>query len=254
MKLRILDTTLDGGEPKQYASSYLVNDVLAVDAGCLGFWRSPDDQAQIRHVLITHTHLDHIASLPMFIENAYRPELDSVIVYGLPEAMDALQRHIFNDVIWPDFVNITLDGKPFVRLQPIKAGEPFQVAGLNVCAIPVDHIVPTCGFMVTDQRSTIIFGADSGPTQQLWQAVHDTPRPRAVLLEACFPNAMKELAQASAHLTPEMFGEEVAKMPVVDRIIAVHLKEAFRNQVEEELALLGLPQLEIGVAGREYQI
>jgi ribonuclease BN (tRNA processing enzyme) len=254
MKLRILDTTLEGGAPKQYASSYLVNDVLAVDAGCLGFWRSPDDQAGIRHILITHTHLDHIASLPMFIENAYRPGLDSVTVYGLPETMDALQRHIFNDVIWPDFVRITLGGKPFVRLQPIKAGEPFQAAGLTVSAIRVDHIVPTCGFIVTNQRSTIIFGADSGPTRQLWEAAHGTPRPRAVVLEACFPNSMKELAQVSAHLTPEMFGEEVAKMPVVDRIIAVHLKEVFRKQVEQELASLGLPQLEIGVPSREYEI
>jgi ribonuclease BN (tRNA processing enzyme) len=254
MKLRILDTASAGGAPRQYTSSYLVNDVLAVDAGCLGFWRSPADQAEIRHILITHTHLDHIASLPMFIENAYRPGLDSVTVYGLPEALDALQRHIFNDVIWPDFVRITMDGLPFVRLQPIKAGEPFQVAGLNVHAIHVDHIVPTCGFMVTDQRSTIVFGADSGPTQQLWEAAHSTPRPRTVLLEACFPNFMKKLAEVSAHLTPEMFREEVAKMPGVDRIIAVHVKEAFRKQVEQELALLGLPQLEIGVAGREYEV
>ena len=121
-------------------------------------------------------------------------------------------------------------------------------------AIRVDHIVPTCGFIVTDQRSTLIFGADSGPTQQLWEAVHSTPRPRAVVLEACFPNSMKELAKVSAHLTPEMFGEEVTKMPAVDRIIAVHLKEVFRKQVEQELASLALPQLEIGVASREYEI
>lgn len=254
MKLRILDTALEGGEPKQYASSYLVNDVLAVDAGCLGFWRTPDDQAGIRHILITHSHMDHIASLPTFIENAYRPGLDSVTVYGLPETMDVLQRHVFNDVIWPDFVRITVAGKPFVRLQPIRAGEPFQAAGLTVSAIPVDHIVPTCGFIVTDQRSTLIFGADSGPTQPLWEAAHGTPRPRAVVLEASFPNSMKELARVSAHLTPEMFREEVAKMPVMDRIIAVHLKEVFRKQVEQELALLGLPQLEIGVASREYEI
>ena len=159
MKFRILDTALEGREPKQYACSYLVNDVLAVDAGCLGFWRSPDDQAGIRHILITHTHLDHIASLPMFIENAYRPGLDSVTVYGLPETVDALQRHIFNDVIWPDFVRITMGGKPFVP-------ERFQVAELVVSAIHVDHIVPTCGFIVTDQRSTIIFGANSGPTHR----------------------------------------------------------------------------------------
>jgi ribonuclease BN (tRNA processing enzyme) len=254
MKLRILDTALEGEVPKQYASSYLVNDVLAVDAGCLGFWRSPDDQAEIRHILITHPHMDHIASLPMFIENAYRPGLDSVTVYGLAETVEALQRHVFNDVIWPDFVKITVSGKPFVRLQPIKAGEPFQAAGLMVSAIRVDHVVPTCGFIVTDQRSTIIFGADAGPTQQLWEAAHGTPRPRAVVLEACFPNSMKELARVSAHLTPEMFREEVAKMPVMDRIIAVHLKEVFRKQVEQELALLGLPQLEIGVARREYEI
>ena len=40
--------------------------------------------------------------------------------------MGALQRHIFNDVIWPDFVRITMGGKPFVRLQPVKAGDPSR--------------------------------------------------------------------------------------------------------------------------------
>ena len=253
MKLRILNTASEG-VPRQYATCYLVNDILAVDAGCLGFWRSPADQAGIRHVLITHSHMDHSATLSIFLENAYRQNADSVTVYGIPETLDALERHVFNGVIWPDFVKITLGGKPFVRLQRITAGEPFQLVGLTVTAIRVDHVVPTCGFIVTDQQSTIIFGADSGPTQQLWEAVGDTPRPRAVLLEASFPNSMKELARVSEHLTPELFSLEVAKMPAMDRIIAVHIKEVFRAQVEQELALLSLPQLEIGVAGREYEV
>lgn len=252
MKLRILDSGLEGGPAKQYTSSYLVNDVLAVDAGCLGFWRTPEDQSAIRHVLITHSHMDHVASLPSFLENSYHPNLETVTVYGLPETLGALQKHLFNDVIWPDFARIKINGKSLLRWQSIVPNEPFITNGLEVTAVRVNHIVPTCGFIVTDQRSTLIFGGDSGPSQ-IWDTVNAFPRPRTVVLEASFPNAMHELALASGHLTPQMFCQEVEKMPTIDRIIAVHIKEAFRPQIEQELAALYLENLSIGMAHREYE-
>lgn len=252
MKLKILDSGLGSGPAKQYASSYLVNDVLAIDAGCLGFWKTPAHQSTIRHVLITHCHMDHIASLPSFLENSYDPNLDAVAVYALPHTVDALQKHLFNDVIWPDFTRIKVSGKPLLRWQPIAPGEPFVAAGLDVTAVMVNHIVPTCGFIVTDQLSTIVFGGDSGPSQ-VWGSIDSFPRPRTIVLEATFPNSMHELAVASGHLTPRMFCQEVTRMPTVDHIIAVHMKEVFRPQIEQELAALNIENLRIGIAQGEYE-
>lgn len=251
MKLRILDSGLGGGLPRQYASAYLVNDTLAIDAGCLGLWNSPEEQSAIRHVLITHSHMDHIAALPLFLENSFRPGLDAVTVYGLPETVEALQNHLFNGVIWPDFARIQVAGKPLLLWKTVLPGEPLLVNGLTVTPVLVNHVVPACGYIVTDQRSTIYFGGDSGPSN-IWEVLASTPRPRTVILEASFPDAMHGFALATGHLTPAMLRDEVAKMPPVDHVIAVHMKEPFRSQIERELASLRMPNLTIGIARREY--
>src|SRR5262245_46853558 len=117
MKVRILGTLSDGADDVQYTSSYLVNDLLAVDSGCLGMCGTPAKQARIRHVLLTHSHMDHVASLPIFIENAYDASCGPVVVYGHAATLDALQAHVFNDLIWPDFVRLTRPDLPLLRLQ-----------------------------------------------------------------------------------------------------------------------------------------
>jgi len=116
----------------------------------------------------------------------------------------------------------------------------------------VNHVVPTFGYVVDDGESAVIFGGDSGPTDRLWEIAHQTPGLRAVFLEACFPNSMTGLAQASLHMTPEMFSREVAKMPKGIDVVAVHIKVRYREQVIRELLDLGLPRLIIGECEKEY--
>ena len=67
---------------------------------------------RIRHVFLTHSHLDHTASLPIFIENAWTPTGECPRIYGSSETLDAVQRHIFNDVMWPDFVFLSTEDAP----------------------------------------------------------------------------------------------------------------------------------------------
>src|SRR5437764_600685 len=109
MKLTLLPSALGaaGAPAAQYLSSALVNDTIALDAGCLGFHGTPDDQARVRHVLLTHSHLDHVASLPIFLENGHEGRGDGVNIYASAATLDALRRHFFNDQIWPDFVALS---------------------------------------------------------------------------------------------------------------------------------------------------
>ena len=252
MKVQLLGSSVQDTVRRQYVTSYLINQTVAIDAGCLGFHGTPQEQQAIRHVFLTHSHSDHTASLPIFVENAWTPSGECTRVYGNPETLDAVQRHIFNDVVWPDFVALSKKMAPFLRLCPLQEEVPVEADDLRVTPVRVDHLVPTFGYVVTDAQSAVVIAGDTGPTTRLWEVAHRTAGLRAVFLEACFPNSMKGLAQTSCHLTPEMFGQEIAKMPPGVRVVATHIKVRYRDDVVKELYALGLPQVEVGECEKEY--
>jgi ribonuclease BN (tRNA processing enzyme) len=154
--------------------------------------------------------------------------------------------------MWPDFIEISKTMPPFLDFRPLDAEITVEADGLTTTPVQVNHLVPTFGFVVSDGESAVIFGGDSGPTDRLWEIAHQTPELRAVFLEACFPNSMTRLAEMSFHLTPEMFGREVAKMPAGIKVVAVHIKVRYREQVIQELHDLHLPNLRIGECETDY--
>jgi ribonuclease BN (tRNA processing enzyme) len=252
MKIKLLGSSVPDAARRQYVSSYLINGTLGIDVGCLGFYGTPQEQEAVRHVFLTHSHADHTASLPIFVENAWTPAGKCARIYGSDETLDAVQKHIFNDVMWPDFVQLSRNMPPFLHLHPMKAETPVEADGFRITAVPVNHVVPTFGYVVSDRNGAVIFGGDSGPTHRLWEVAHQTPNLRAVFLEACFPNSLTGLAKASLHLTSEMFAGEVAKMPAGVKVVAVHIKVRYREQVIRELHELRLPDLDIGECEKEY--
>lgn len=252
MRVRLLGSSLGDPARRQYVSSYLVNDSVAIDAGCLGFWGTPQDQEAVRHVFLTHSHADHTASLPIFLENAWTPAETCPIVYGGVETLEDVQKHILNNKMWPDFIAISKTMAPFLRVCPLQPEVAARADGLTFTPVRVNHVVPTFGFVVSDGDSAVIFGGDSGPTERLWEVAHRTPRLRAVFLEACFPNSMKQLAEVSLHMTAEMFAREIAKMPSGIRVIAVHIKVRYREQVIREIDDLQLRNVEIGECEKDY--
>jgi ribonuclease BN (tRNA processing enzyme) len=252
MKVQLLGSSLGNSAEHQYVSSFLINRTVAIDAGCVGFHGTPQEQEAIRHVFLTHSHSDHTASLPIFVENAWTPSGECPRVYGSPKTLDTVQRHIFNDVVWPDFVALSKNMPPFLQLCALQPEVQVEADGLRIIPVPVDHLIPTFGYVIADHHGAVIVAGDTGPTERLWEVAHQTAGLRAVFLEACFPNAMKRLAETSCHLTPEMFGSEVAKMPAAVRVVAVHIKVRYREEVIRELNALGLPNLEIGICEKEY--
>jgi ribonuclease BN (tRNA processing enzyme) len=252
VKIRLLGSSVQDSARRQYVSSYLINDTVAIDVGCLGFYGTPQEQETVRHVFLTHSHADHTASLPIFVENAWTPAGNCARIYGSRETLDGIQKHIFNDVMWPDFVALSKKMPPFLRLCPIEPESPVEADGLRITAVRVNHVVPTFGYVISDGESAVIFGGDSGPTERIWEVAHQTLGLRAVFLEACFPNSLTSLAQASLHLTPEMFSGEVAKMPAGVKVMAVHIKVRYRESVIRELHALQLANLEIGECDKDY--
>ena len=255
MKVTLVPSSFssNGVDQNQFLISYLINDTLVIDAGSIGFYGTPEQQAKIKHVLISHTHADHVASLPIFVENAFEGSPDPVTIHGSTHVLDGLQRDIFNGRIWPDFIGMSVNQGPFLRLNEIESGRPLVLEGLTITPIAVDHLVPTLGFIVDDGECTVVIASDTGPTDELWRVSRVTPHLKAVFLEAAFPNSMTGLANLSKHLTPAMFIGEARKLDRDDvDIVVVHIKPRFRTKILEELESLGLPNIVIGRLNETY--
>jgi ribonuclease BN (tRNA processing enzyme) len=241
-----------GATDLQYLTSYLVNDTIAIDAGCLGLYGTPRDQARVKHVLISHTHIDHLASLPIFVENALEENQDCVTVYGAAPVLECLRKDIFNDRVWPDFINLSRNNAPFMKLESLEAGRPIQLEGLRIMPVAVNHLVPTLGFVIEDASSAVVISSDTGPTEEIWEYANRSSQLQAIFVEVTFPDALAELATLAKHLTPASLAQEARKLRKSVPIYAVHIKARYYDQVVRELQALGLPNLRIAEAGRTY--
>lgn len=256
MRVTVVPSSIDPGgrdAPGQYLISYLFNDTLAIDAGSLGLYGTPREQARVRHILISHTHADHTATLPIFVENAYEAGADCVTVHGGDAVLEGLRRDVFNDRTWPDFVALSRGPSPLLKLERLEPYRTVELEGLSITPVPVNHAVPTLGFVVSDGRCSVVIASDTGPTDDLWRVANAATNLAAVFLEASFPDSMSALAAKSLHLTPSLFGLEVRKLHKPVPVIAVHIKARFRDEVVAELAALGLANVEVGQFGREYE-
>jgi glyoxylase-like metal-dependent hydrolase (beta-lactamase superfamily II) len=74
MRVELLSSSIPSSD-LQFLVSFLVNDEVAIDAGSLGLLADLRRQQRVKHVFITHEHLDHIATLPVFLEVSFPQSL-----------------------------------------------------------------------------------------------------------------------------------------------------------------------------------
>ena len=140
MKVMLVPSAVGACDPQagsklQYLTTLLVNDVVAIDAVSLGLYGSPADQGRVKHVFLTHAHMDHVGSLPIFLENVSDDSANCPVIHAPQVVLDVIHTDVLNDRLFPDFVRLSLDGPPLVRLEPLTPGTPVHVAGLSVTAL-----------------------------------------------------------------------------------------------------------------------
>ena len=257
VKIQLLPSTFDQqgrATQEQRLTCYLIDDCVAIDAGSIALSISDEQRDTVRDIIVTHPHMDHIASLPIFVDDLFGFLESPIRIHATEEVINLLERDIFNWTVYPRFSELKNERGPVMVYKPFKTGVEFQVAHLRVTAVNVNHIVPTVGMIVTDGKATIAFSSDTAETEDFWKLVNQTPQLDALLIEASFPNAMAKLAEASRHFTPESLHRELRKLDHngLD-ILTVHLKPAYRERVAQELKALAIPKLEIMEAGRTYE-
>jgi len=208
----------------------------------------------VHDIVVTHSHNDHIASLPIFVAEAYTTITQPINVYGTSEVIAALREFVFNDKVWPDFEKIPLaDGSgPTIRFELLQHRRTIKIGGLNVTPVPVNHIVPTVGLIVESKGITVAFTSDTYVTDELWDFARAATDLKAVFVDVSFPNEMGELAAASKHLTPALLAGEIHKLDRDAQIIAVHIKPTNRSTVIEQLESLDNPAVSVGRIDHEY--
>jgi len=231
----------------------LIDDCVAVDAGSIAIGLSSEQRSKVRDIIVTHPHMDHIASLPIFIDDLYATLTQPIRVHATPEVIELLERDVFNWNVYPRFSGLKNDYGPVMEYVPIPTGVTFKVAHLTVTAVPVNHIVPTVGLVVSDERSTVAFSSDTAETQEFWDVVNRTEDVDALLIEASFPNEMARLAEVSRHFTPATLGAELKKLSHngLD-ILAVHIKPAYREKIIQQLKDLNISKLRVMEPGKTY--
>ena len=257
MRIQLLPSTFDAhgvATLEQRLTCFVIDDCVAVDAGSIAIALNNEHRSKVRDIIVTHPHMDHVASLPIFIDDLYPTLKEPMRVYATEEVIGLLERDVFNWNLYPRFSDLKNDYGPVMEYIPIPIGESFRVAHLNVVAVPVNHIVPTIGLIVSDGQKSVAFSSDTAETEEFWKMVNDMKGLDALLIEASFPDRMAKLAHVSRHFTPASLGQELTKLTHNGMdIMAVHLKPTYRDEIIDQLNALNIPKLRVMEPGRVYQ-
>jgi ribonuclease BN (tRNA processing enzyme) len=223
MRIRVLGCSGGIGGSLRTTSMLVDEDVL-VDAGTGVGDLSLEALAKIDHIFVSHSHLDHVTSIPFLVDTVCWMRANPIVVYGIKETLDILRAHLFNWKIWPDFTQIPSADKPFMVYREIRAGEAIELKGRRFTAIPANHTVPAVGYLMETSRGALIFSGDTSTNDALWKVVNRTPNLKYLIIETAFSNKERDIATASKHLCPDMLAEELEKMRATPEVFITHLK------------------------------
>lgn len=207
MKVRVLGCS--GAIAKDCrTTSFLIDGEVLIDAGTGVGDLTLDEMRGIDHVFLTHSHLDHVAALPLMVDAIAARRTTPVQIHALAGTIAALQAHIFNDVIWPDFSRIPTPEAPFISFHEITIGQTLPLKGKMIEVLPAVHTVPAVGYAITAGTGCWVFSGDTERNPAFWKRVNEL-NVVMLVIETAFSNREKDLAKLSLHLSPVVLANEL---------------------------------------------
>jgi ribonuclease BN (tRNA processing enzyme) len=235
MKIRILGCSGGIGGRHLRTTSILVDNDILIDCGTGVADLSIAELAQIDHVFLTHSHMDHIACLPLMIDTVGDMRNCALTVHALPATQEILRTHIFNWAVWPDFSEIPSAANPRLRFESLEVGQATELQGRRIVPLPVSHTVPAVAYLLDSGKTSLAFSGDTGPCHALWQAINAIDNLKTLIIETAFSNRERKLAEASQHLCPSMLLEELRYLQSRPEIYITHLKPGQIELTMEEI-------------------
>ncbi len=235
MRIRVLGCSGGIGAGSR-TSAMMVDDDVLIDAGTgIGDLGLADLNA-IRHVFLTHAHLDHIAGLPMLVDSLFDENFETPLtVYGRSETLGALRAHMFNDVIWPDFSKLPSPDNPILRFVELLPGDVVQVDDRRFNAVDVAHAVPALGFTVHNANGSFGVSGDTKTNETLWPALNAIDDLSVLVIEVSFPNELEELANQAGHYCPKTLTRDLKRLRHSPDIWLTGMKPGAEQQIFEQV-------------------
>jgi ribonuclease BN (tRNA processing enzyme) len=234
MKLRILGCSGGIGGDLRTTSMILDEDIV-IDAGTGVGDLSVSELALIDHVFLTHSHLDHVASLPFLLDTVCWFRDHPVTLYATRPTLDALREHLFNWKLWPDFSVIPDKDHPALRYRVIELGETIDLNGRRITALPADHVVPAVGYRIDSGSASVVYTGDTTTNDALWPVVNAIDNLRYLIIETALSDREQDLAVVSKHLCPSLLADELEKLALAPEIYITHLKPREAKVIMDEI-------------------
>jgi ribonuclease BN (tRNA processing enzyme) len=217
-------------------TAFLLDDDVLIDAGTGVGDLTLDELARVDHILLSHSHLDHVLGVPLLADSvmrrrAGRPPIE---VHGLPATLEAMRQHLFNGAIWPDFTRLPSLEQPILKLVPFETGEVLQFGARRVEVLSALHTVPAVGFAALAEQGAWVFTGDTAPNPALWQRLR-TLKVASLVIETAFRDDERQLAAISRHLHPAALGHELAQLAQGVDVYITHIKPGELDAVMNEI-------------------
>lgn len=214
----------------------LIDDDVLIDAGTGIGDLALDEIRPIRHVFLTHAHLDHIAGLPMLVDSVFDPEFEvPLTVYGRYETLQAIQAHLFNDVIWPDFSCLPDAANPMLRYQVCSPGDTVSIDHREFYAVDVMHSVPSLGYTVQNSGGVFAVSGDTKTNETLWPVLNACDDLRVLVIEVSFPDEMEALANDAGHYCPKTLTQDLERLCHSPEIWLTGMKPGEETRILEQV-------------------
>lgn len=243
MHLRVLGCSGGFGSGLR-TTAFLVDDDVLIDAGTGVGDLTYDEMCRIRHVFVTHSHLDHVASIPLLVDTMFHELVEPLVIHAQQATIDALREHLFNGQIWPDFSGLPDTEQPVLRFDPLEAGDVRRIGDRTFEAIAVEHTVPTVAYRCTNSEGSFCFSGDTSTNDTLWTALNAGGALDLLIVEVGFANGDAELARLAKHYCPTLLAGDLAKLDSQPDIAVTHLKAGHEERIMEELNA-ALPGVEV---------
>ncbi|WP_455217790.1 3',5'-cyclic-nucleotide phosphodiesterase [Kaarinaea lacus] len=230
MELTVLGCSGGVGQSLRTTTMRLNRDVL-IDAGTGLGDLSLSEMAEIRHIFLTHSHLDHIASIPLLVDSIFDRIQEPIVIHGLEATIQALRTHIFNNVIWPDFAILPNRENPVIRYEVMMPGQIVEVSDLSIEMIPINHVVPGVGYRVANDKKVFAFSGDTTTNDTFWQVLNQYEQLDMLIVEAAFPNKDIDLCRRAGHYCPSLLAADIAKLRHRPEIYISHNKPGAEDEI-----------------------
>ena len=237
MKLRVLGCSGGIGGRLMRTTSMLVDHDILIDAGTGLTELTLAEMAMIEHIFITHSHLDHLAALPLMIDSVADMHDRPITLYATDATLEIIKNHIFNWAIWPDFSEIAIRQEAVMQYQTIRIGEPLRLGERTITAVPAEHTVPAVGYHLDSGQASLVSTGDTTVNDAFWPVINRISNLKYLIIETAFSNRERQLALTSKHLCPSMLAEELARLERDVSVFITHLKpgqvELIMGEIEE---------------------